>query len=217
MPTNNYSDNPFDTITPYNQDPAANRGFAAGAMNKLDSVTVPATQRAEARLRAAGFTPGNQPWSVQTGWQGRLLEGARGAQGLAANPYSENYANQARAAQMALLAQMQAQQAGPSLAGLQGQRAMAQGGQAALAQAAIVERCFSQHNRAAGWLETSGRRAWVRSCARRRVRADWLAVFAEAISDQPSNQHSPSLSRRKPRTRCTDSMLDLVHRRRWVT
>lgn len=137
MPANNYSDNPFDTITPYNQDPAANRGFAAGAMNKLDSVTSPATDRAEARLRAAGFTPGSQPWSVQTGWQGRLLEGARGAQGLAANPYSENYANQARAAQMALLAQMQAQQAGPSLAGLQGQRAMAQGGQAALAQAAM--------------------------------------------------------------------------------
>jgi hypothetical protein len=130
---NRFSDNPFDTVTPYNQDPASRRGFAAGAMNSLESVTVPPEQRAEDRLRAAGFTPGNQPWSQQSGWQDRLLEAARGAQGLAANPYDENYANQARAAQMALVQQMRDQMS-PSLAGLQGQRGMAQAGQQALMQ-----------------------------------------------------------------------------------
>lgn len=46
-------------------------------------------------------------------------------------------ANQVRAAQMALLAQMQQQMQGPSLAGMQGQRAMAQGGQMALRNAAM--------------------------------------------------------------------------------
>lgn len=54
-----------------------------------------------------------------------------------ANPYSTAIADQSRPAQLALLAQMRAQQAGPSLAGLQGQRAMAQSGQQALGAAAM--------------------------------------------------------------------------------
>lgn len=46
-------------------------------------------------------------------------------------------ANQARAAQMALVAQMRAQAQGPSLAAMQGQQALAQGGQQALRAAAM--------------------------------------------------------------------------------
>lgn len=50
------------------------------------------------------------------------------------NPYNAGIADQSRAAQLALIQQMRAQQAGPSLAGLQGQRGMAQAGQQALMQ-----------------------------------------------------------------------------------
>lgn len=52
----------------------------------------------------------------------------------ASNPYNAGIADQSRAAQLALIQQMRAQQAGPSLAGLQGQRGMAQVGQQALMQ-----------------------------------------------------------------------------------
>lgn len=48
------------------------------------------------------------------------------------NPFSVKLADQSRAAQMALINQMRAQMAGPSLAGMQGQQAMAQSGQQAL-------------------------------------------------------------------------------------
>lgn len=54
-----------------------------------------------------------------------------------ANPFSNAIADQSRPAQLALLAQMQQQMQGPSLAGMQGQRAMAQGGQMALRNAAM--------------------------------------------------------------------------------
>lgn len=55
----------------------------------------------------------------------------------AANPYNAGMADQTRAAQMALIGQMQQQMNGPSLAGMQGQQALAQGGQQALMQAAL--------------------------------------------------------------------------------
>ena len=48
------------------------------------------------------------------------------------NPYDTGIADQSRAAQLALIQQMRAAQAGPSLAALQGQRGMAQAGQQAL-------------------------------------------------------------------------------------
>lgn len=51
-----------------------------------------------------------------------------------ANPYNTGIADQSRAAQLALIQQMRAAQAGPSLAALQGQRGMAQVGQQALMQ-----------------------------------------------------------------------------------
>lgn len=64
-----------------------------------------------------------------------MREGAnRGPRG---NPYAAGVADQSRAAQIALLAQMRAQQAGPSLAGLQTQRALGQSGQQALGAAAM--------------------------------------------------------------------------------
>lgn len=54
-----------------------------------------------------------------------------------ANPYNAQIADQSRAAQLALINQMRGQMNGPSLAGLQGQRAMAQSGQQALGAAAM--------------------------------------------------------------------------------
>lgn len=54
--------------------------------------------------------------------------------GVARNPYDAMVANQSRAGQMALMEQMRAQMNGPSLAGMQGQRALAQSGQQALMQ-----------------------------------------------------------------------------------
>jgi hypothetical protein len=52
----------------------------------------------------------------------------------AANPYSTATADQSRAAQLALIQQMRAQMAGPSIANMQGQRALGQMGQQALMQ-----------------------------------------------------------------------------------
>jgi len=52
----------------------------------------------------------------------------------ATNPYDTSVADQSRAAQLALMQQMRAQQAGPSLVAMQGQRAMGQMGQQALMQ-----------------------------------------------------------------------------------
>ena len=58
--------------------------------------------------------------------------GAAGAN--RANPYNTGIADQSRGAQLALIQQMRAQQAGPSIANMQGQRAMGQMGQQALMQ-----------------------------------------------------------------------------------
>jgi hypothetical protein len=55
-----------------------------------------------------------------------------------ADTYSTQVADRTRAAQMALMEQMRAQMNGPSLAGLQGQRAMGQSGQQALMNAAVT-------------------------------------------------------------------------------
>lgn len=64
--------------------------------------------------------------------QPTLMAGAVRTQ--AANPYQSAVADQSRAAQMALIQQMRAQAAGPSLAAMQGQRAMGQMGQQAIGQ-----------------------------------------------------------------------------------
>lgn len=57
--------------------------------------------------------------------------------GIAQNPYQMAMADRARQAQLALIGQMRNQMAGPSLAGMQGQQALAQSGQRALGAAAM--------------------------------------------------------------------------------
>lgn len=68
-------------------------------------------------------------------WMGIAKQGA--ARQQAVNPYDAAIADRARAAQMALMAQMRAQAQKPSLAAMQGQQALAQGGQQALRAAAM--------------------------------------------------------------------------------
>lgn len=53
------------------------------------------------------------------------------------NPYNAGIADQSRGAQMALIQQMRGQMAGPSIANMQGQRALGQSGQQALMGAAM--------------------------------------------------------------------------------
>lgn len=62
---------------------------------------------------------------------------ARRARGVAANPYQSGVADQTRAAQMALLAQMGKQNAGPSIAAMQGDEARGRLLQQALSGAAM--------------------------------------------------------------------------------
>lgn len=128
-----FSDDPFKTIP---GDEALGEGPLAGAKDWFTAIGSDPRDVAADRLKEAGLGSSGRPWSVSSGWQDRLLAGARGAQGPAASPFDANYANQARAAQMALIQQMRGQMNGPSLAGMQGQRALGQSGQQALAAAA---------------------------------------------------------------------------------
>jgi len=84
---------------------------------KVDQINFPA------QIRNAGF------------WQDMARAGANA--GPRANPYSALVADQSRAAQMALIQQMRGQMNGPSLAAMQGQRALGQSGQQALGAAAM--------------------------------------------------------------------------------
>ena len=61
----------------------------------------------------------------------------RAQRGLATNPYDAGMADQTRAAQLALMQQMEAARTGPSLAAMQGQGAMGQSTQQALAMGAL--------------------------------------------------------------------------------
>lgn len=81
------------------------------------------------RLTSVGF-----PTQVQNAdtWQGMARAGASATPRT--NPYNAQVADQSRASQLALIQQMRGQMNGPSLAGLQGQRGMAQMGQQALMQ-----------------------------------------------------------------------------------
>lgn len=128
-----FSSNPFDTIDTQ----GLGEGPLRGASDWITSLASDPRDVASGRLAQAGFTGGGRPWSVSSGWQDRLLQGARQNMGAAANPFSEAYANQARSAQDALISQMRGQMQGPSLAAMQGQRAMAQSSQQALGAAAM--------------------------------------------------------------------------------
>lgn len=90
--------------------------------------------RGFANFLAPGSIPKNIDYPSQIAnqnlWSGITQAGAQAAPN--ANPYSAIVANQARPAQEALYAQMRVQQAGPSVAAMQGQRAQGQNLQAAL-------------------------------------------------------------------------------------
>lgn len=126
---------------PYEYDDEAKYQQALVEWNKKkesgDPFPGPMPQRS-AQLSAAqavkdsGFNPNIQNYGF---YQQIAQAGARAPE--RDNPYSATIADQSRPAQMALLAQMQQQMQGPSLAGMQGQRAMAQGGQMVLRNAAM--------------------------------------------------------------------------------
>lgn len=86
---------------------------------------------ANAPGHATGGALGSSVPNLQA-WQD--LARANANRAPAANPYQSAVADQSRAAQMALIQQMRAQAAGPSLAAMQGQRAMGQMGQQAIGQ-----------------------------------------------------------------------------------
>lgn len=77
----------------------------------------------------------------------------------AINPYSTGVANQSRGAQIALLEQMRAQQAGPSIASMQSQRAMGQNLQGALGAGAGRGAMLQARNVGAGLAGDTGQAA----------------------------------------------------------
>lgn len=88
--------------------------------------------------QAAAQLPGNPAGNAKNFYESLrsgLFSGA-GRQ-TAANPFNTTVADQSRQAQLALINQMRGQMNGPSLAAMQGQRAMAQSGQQALGAAAM--------------------------------------------------------------------------------
>lgn len=89
------------------------------------------TRQAEQDIKASGVGPNNARLQAQNAALQPILR-AGAAAAPRANPYSTAIANQSRPAQLALLQQMQAQQAGPSLAAMQGARAQGANLQAAL-------------------------------------------------------------------------------------
>lgn len=93
-----------------------------GPMPRLDAPAAQAADRATAGMPAG--IPNQGMWTDLT------QRGANAAPN--ANPYSSIVANQVRPDQEALYTQMRAQQAGPSLAAMQGTRAQGQNLQAAL-------------------------------------------------------------------------------------
>jgi hypothetical protein len=106
--------------------------MADGFTNTMDQVFLPDSwaDRTTDSMTAGIKRPQDALHAAAGARQPGLLAGANAA--LRANPYSTIVANQARPAQEALYAQMRAQQAGPSLASMQGARAQGQNVQAAL-------------------------------------------------------------------------------------
>lgn len=97
---------------------------AAGRLVKPGGRPFEETSALAKSLGLARNVPGADAMSAQFA--------ARAQAPVGANPFDMARANQARAAQMQLLSQMQAAQQGPSLAAMQGQQGMAQIGQQAL-------------------------------------------------------------------------------------
>jgi hypothetical protein len=93
----------------------------------------PAAGDTEAAMRGnAAIVRGVNALPMFNNWDARFK--SYGAQAPVANPYNTATADQTRAAQLALIQQMSRQMNGPSIANMQGQRAMGQMGQQALMQ-----------------------------------------------------------------------------------
>ena len=130
---------------PSPQSPAQRAGL--GSLDSFDAwltsvfdpdkfARVSAEQRLWETQRAGGAMPSGPTLSAAAGRFSPDLM-ARSQRGLAINPYSAPMADQARAAQLALMQQMEAQRMGPSLAAMQGRQAMGQSTQQALMQGAL--------------------------------------------------------------------------------
>lgn len=84
---------------------------------------------------SSGAVPLNASIPNSELWQSIARQNAGRTQ--ASNPYNNGIADQARGQQLALIEQLRQQMLGPSLAGMQGQGALARSGQAALGAAAV--------------------------------------------------------------------------------
>lgn len=123
---------------PYN--PQSDIDAAVGSFNEgfteLISPKAAAAYRADRAINSAGVGGASRGLMERN----QLLQPnylARAPRTLAVNPYSATMADQARAAQLALMQQMEAQRQGPSLAAMQGQQALGQSTQQALMQGAL--------------------------------------------------------------------------------
>ncbi len=124
-----YQKDPFSALW----DLITGKGLA-GQMSSAQGGTLNPTRTAnEAGALAASYSIPD----IRNAAEMNSLYEAGARMGARASPYDIATADQSRGAQLALLAQMRAQAAGPSLAGMQGQQAMGQGLQAALRGAAM--------------------------------------------------------------------------------
>lgn len=92
--------------------------------------------RVEDLMKEAGAGQALDRLRTQTGAFGSQALN-RAQRGIATNPYDAGMADQTRAAQLALMQQMEAARTGPSLAAMQGRGAMGQSTQQALAMGAM--------------------------------------------------------------------------------
>jgi hypothetical protein len=112
-------ENPYKNPLPPSLTPGHNGWMTDEETNALIGAMWDSSKNAQLRMSQSG-APG--PMKDYGYWQAINRAGAT-TPGRD-NPYSSIIADQTRAAQMALMQQMQAQQAGPSVAGLQGAQAL---------------------------------------------------------------------------------------------
>lgn len=126
MPDSNGNFTPDDYTRMWRENPEFS-GDAASPRAQFDPEWASTRAAGQILSRSTGL-PGLR--GINANMQPTLQREAQRVQ--AVNPYQARIADQSRNAQLALMAQLQAQRNGPSIAGMQGQRAMGQMGQAAL-------------------------------------------------------------------------------------
>jgi len=114
-------------------DDPTSKWYSQGVIEAVDPKRAAEMRARELLAKTGDVSAGlvSQNAALQPMFQGRA------GRELAANPYSTAMADQARAAQLALMQQMEAQRMGPSLAAMQGRQAMGQSTQQALMQGAL--------------------------------------------------------------------------------